>query len=60
MGLKPLEFSDCISDSPWFRQNLREHEVALDEAYKNIKRIETQCRDLIICNKRKFPSEQLR
>ncbi|CAJ0941899.1 unnamed protein product, partial [Mesorhabditis belari] len=52
MVLKALEFSDCISDSPWFRQNLREHELALDEAYKNIKNIENQARELISCTKK--------
>ncbi|GMT19098.1 hypothetical protein PFISCL1PPCAC_10395, partial [Pristionchus fissidentatus] len=52
MVLKPLEFSDCISDSPWFRQNLHDHETALEDAYKNIKLIEAQCRELINCNKK--------
>ncbi|CAB3402759.1 unnamed protein product [Caenorhabditis bovis] len=52
MVLRALEFSDCISDSPWFRQNLHDHEVALDEAYKNIKIIENQCRELITCTKK--------
>uniref|UniRef100_A0A8R1YCM9 Rho GTPase-activating protein 26 n=1 Tax=Pristionchus pacificus TaxID=54126 RepID=A0A8R1YCM9_PRIPA len=52
MVLKPLEFSDCISDSPWFRQNLHDHEQVLDDAYKNIKLIEAQCRELINCNKK--------
>uniref|UniRef100_A0A1I7XJQ0 Rho GTPase-activating protein 26 n=1 Tax=Heterorhabditis bacteriophora TaxID=37862 RepID=A0A1I7XJQ0_HETBA len=52
MVLKPLEFSDCISDSPWFRQNLHEHENALDDAYKSIKNIETQCRELISCTRK--------
>ncbi|CAI4230683.1 unnamed protein product [Auanema sp. JU1783] len=52
MGLKPLEFSDCISDSPWFRQNLYEHEMALDEAYKSMKNIEHQCRELITCTRK--------
>ncbi|PAV81995.1 hypothetical protein WR25_00632 [Diploscapter pachys] len=51
MVLKPLEFSDCISDSPWFRQNLHEHEMALEEAYKNSKNIEVQIRKLIQCTR---------
>lgn len=26
MGLLPLEFSDCLLDSPYYRENLRAHE----------------------------------
>ncbi|EYB87146.1 hypothetical protein Y032_0267g738 [Ancylostoma ceylanicum] len=52
MVLKPLEFSECIADTPWFRQNLHEHEVALEDAYKSIKNIETQCRELISCTRK--------
>lgn len=54
MVLRPLEFADCLSDSPWFRQNLREHENVLEDAHKNIKNIEIQCRELIQCTKSKF------
>ncbi|WKY00969.1 hypothetical protein Q1695_015181 [Nippostrongylus brasiliensis] len=52
MVLKPLEFSECIADTPWFRQNLHEHETALEDAYKSIKNIETQCRELISCTRK--------
>uniref|UniRef100_A0A7I4YAZ0 Rho GTPase-activating protein 26 n=2 Tax=Strongyloidea TaxID=27829 RepID=A0A7I4YAZ0_HAECO len=52
MVLKPLEFSECLADTPWFRQNLHEHEVALEDAYKSIKNIETQCRELISCTRK--------
>ncbi|VDK84974.1 unnamed protein product [Onchocerca ochengi] len=52
MVLRPLEFADCLSDSPWFRQNLREHESVLENAHKNIKNIETQCRELIQCTRK--------
>ncbi|CCD69973.1 Rho GTPase-activating protein 26 [Caenorhabditis elegans] len=52
MVLRALEFSDSISDSPWFRQNLHDHEVALDDAFKNIKLIENQCKELIACTKK--------
>uniref|UniRef100_A0A1I7ZTU1 BAR domain-containing protein n=1 Tax=Steinernema glaseri TaxID=37863 RepID=A0A1I7ZTU1_9BILA len=51
MVLKPLEYSECLSDSPWFRQNLHEHENVLEDTYKNIKNIEAQCRELIQCTK---------
>ncbi|PIO64784.1 hypothetical protein TELCIR_13574, partial [Teladorsagia circumcincta] len=52
MVLKPLEFSECLADTPWFRQNLHEHENALEDAYKSIKNIETQCRELISCTRK--------
>ena len=31
MGLLPLEFSDCLLDSPYFRENLRQHEKQLEQ-----------------------------
>lgn len=30
MGLLPLEFTDCLTDSPYFRENLHAHEGELD------------------------------
>jgi len=27
MQLKRLEFSECLTDSPFFRQNLHKHEI---------------------------------
>ncbi|KAH7731803.1 rho GTPase-activating protein 26 [Aphelenchoides avenae] len=50
--LKPLEFSECLADSPWFRQNLHEHENALEDTSKRIKQVETQCRKLLTCAKK--------
>uniref|UniRef100_A0A915HHT7 BAR domain-containing protein n=1 Tax=Romanomermis culicivorax TaxID=13658 RepID=A0A915HHT7_ROMCU len=47
MVLKPLEFSDCLTDNPWFRQNIAEHENALEKSYKTIKLLENQCREMI-------------
>ncbi|VDM98273.1 unnamed protein product [Thelazia callipaeda] len=52
MVLRPLEFADCLSDSPWFRQNLHEHESVLEDAHKTIKNIEIQCRELIQCTRK--------
>ncbi|VDN52990.1 unnamed protein product [Dracunculus medinensis] len=52
MVLQPLEFADCLADSPWFRQNLHEHEVILEETHKNIKTIELLCRDLVQCTRK--------
>ena len=39
MGLLPLEFSDCLLDSPYFRENLRAHEKQLDQTATDIKNI---------------------
>ncbi len=39
MGLLPLEFSDCLLDSPYFRENLRAHERQLDGACADAKSI---------------------
>lgn len=44
MGLQPLEFADCLTDSPYFREKLHEHEKELERTSKSIK-----C--LIICGK---------
>ena len=37
MGLLPLEFSDCLLDSPYFRENLKAHEKQLDQTSVTIK-----------------------
>jgi ElaB/YqjD/DUF883 family membrane-anchored ribosome-binding protein len=58
MVLKPLEFSDALSDSPWFRQNLHEHEQALDETAKSIKLIGDHCRKLISCMRKVCQSQR--
>ncbi|VDP35413.1 unnamed protein product [Soboliphyme baturini] len=47
MVLRPLEFADCLADSPWFRANLHEHECSLQRSYKTIKLLENQCRELV-------------
>ena len=39
MGLLPLEFADCLLDSPYFRENLRAHEKQLDQTSADIKGI---------------------
>ena len=48
MGLLPLEFSDCLIDSPYFRENLKAHEKQLDRvseptslAHRNVGRVDT-------------------
>lgn len=39
MGLLPLEFADCLIDSPYFRENLKSHEKQLDQTSSDIKGI---------------------
>ena len=36
-GVLPLEFSDCLLDSPYFRENLKAHEKQLDQTSVSIK-----------------------
>ena len=47
MGLKPLEFSDCLLDSPYFRDSIYDHEKELDETNDAIKALIKECRNLI-------------
>jgi hypothetical protein len=56
VGLKPLEFSDCASDSPYFRDNLHAHEKELDKTNQQIKRLIKEVKDLMSAAKRKLPS----
>jgi hypothetical protein len=37
MGLQPLEFTDCLTDSPYFRENLHAHEKELERTSSQIK-----------------------
>ena len=46
MGLLPLEFSDCLLDSPYFRENLKNHERKLEEASDSIKTISKAIEDV--------------
>lgn len=39
MGLLPLEFIDCLTDSPYFRENLHAHEKELDRTSLAIKNL---------------------
>ncbi|XP_016996146.2 rho GTPase-activating protein Graf isoform X2 [Drosophila takahashii] len=46
-GLEPLEFEECIVDSPDFRENLNRHEKELDHTSHQIKRIIKEVKDLM-------------
>ena len=47
MGLKPLEFEDCILDSPYFRENIHEHERELERTNEAIKGLIKECKGLL-------------
>ncbi|CAG9767048.1 unnamed protein product [Ceutorhynchus assimilis] len=45
--LPPLEFTECLSDSPYFRENLHKHERELEKTNQQIKRIIKEVKDLL-------------
>eukprot|EP00794_Sanderia_malayensis_P007360 gene7360-8180_t len=47
MGLKPLEFSDCYLDSPYFRDFVYEHEKELESTNERIKGLIKECKNLL-------------
>lgn len=51
--LPPLEFTECLSDSPYFRENLHKHERELEKTNQHIKRIIKEVKDLLAAAKRK-------
>lgn len=57
IGLKPLEFTDCLTDSPFFRENLHYHERELDKTSQQIKRLIKEVKELLVAAKSKFFNE---
>lgn len=53
VGLPPLEFTECIGDSPFFRENLHKHEKELEITSQQIKRLIKEVKDLLSAAKRK-------
>lgn len=53
VGLKPLEFTDCLTDSPYFRENLHYHERELEKTSQQIKRLVKEVKDLLLAAKSK-------
>ncbi|XP_044597398.1 rho GTPase-activating protein 26-like isoform X2 [Cotesia glomerata] len=51
IGLKPLEFTDCLTDSPFFRENLHYHERELDKTSQQIKRLIKEVKELLVAAK---------
>lgn len=47
MGLLPLEFTDGLTDSPFFRETLQSHERELDLTNTAIKHLIKDIKDLI-------------
>lgn len=52
-GLQALEFTDCLLDSPDFRENLNKHEKELEKTSQQIKRIIKEVKDLLAAAKSK-------
>jgi hypothetical protein len=47
MGLLPLEFTECLTDSPYFRENLQGHEKELEKTSLAIKVLIKEVKDLV-------------
>ncbi|RWS13550.1 Rho GTPase-activating protein 26-like protein [Dinothrombium tinctorium] len=47
MGLLPIEFTDCLTDSPYFRENLHAHERELDTTSIQIKGLIREVKELL-------------
>ncbi len=47
MGLLPLEFTDGLTDSPYFREKLQSHERELDRMNHAIKNLIKEVKDLL-------------
>lgn len=54
VGLPPLEFTECLADSPQFRENLQRHEKELDRTSQQIKRLIKEVKDVVHAAKRKL------
>lgn len=47
MGLLPLEYTECLTDTPHFREKLRAHEKELDRTSQAIKGLIKEVKDLL-------------
>ncbi|KAF6197489.1 hypothetical protein GE061_020155 [Apolygus lucorum] len=47
MVLKPLEFTECITDSPLFREKLHAHEKELEGTSQQMKRLIKELKELL-------------
>ena len=53
MGLLPLEFTECLQDSPYFRDSLHSHEKELERTSNNIKELIKEVKNLLHAAKSK-------
>ena len=53
-SLEPLEFDECVVDSPAFRSNLHVHEKRLQVTSENIKKIIKEVKELTSAAKSMF------
>lgn len=54
VGLQPLEFTECLADSPHFRENLQRHEKELERTSQQIKRLIKEVKDVVQAAKREW------
>ena len=47
MGLPPLEYTDCLLDSPRFREILSQYEKELEENSVYVKQLVKECKRMI-------------
>ena len=47
MGLLPLEFTECLQDSPYFRDSLISHEKELERTSNNMKELIKEVKNLL-------------
>lgn len=52
-SLMPLEFKDCLTDSPEFRKKLQSHEKELDRTSQAIKSLTKEIKNLVEAAKSK-------
>ncbi|XP_063622732.1 rho GTPase-activating protein 26 isoform X2 [Cydia splendana] len=52
VGLVPLEFTECLADSPHFRENLLRHEKELERTSQQVKRLIKEVKDVVHAAKR--------
>ena len=60
MGLLPLEFTECLQDSPYFRDSLHSHEKELERTSNNIKELIKQVKNLLNAAKGKETTTRLK
>ena len=52
--LPPLEFTEALTDSPEFREKLRQHEHELENTSNSIKTLIKKLNEVMVANKSRF------